>query len=146
MTTHTKLAKFGFSFRRCASVIEYRSIGSCSSSGLCAGLLITGLCFQLPLTASLWHRMPIRGYQHFQEPVLKCRLNMFWQNRVTYLSIRTNAGISPPGYSASPRTRFRNLGSVLILDQYVVSPYGKAFLIWITTQTSKLYIPDPLWW
>ena len=35
-----------------ASVIEYRSIGSCSSSGLCAGLLITGFHFQLLPTAS----------------------------------------------------------------------------------------------
>ena len=33
-----------------ASVIECRSIGSCSSSGLCAGLMITGLHFQLLFT------------------------------------------------------------------------------------------------
>ena len=33
-----------------ASVIEYRSIGNCSSSGLCAGLMITGHHFQLLLT------------------------------------------------------------------------------------------------
>ena len=33
-----------------ASVIECRSIGSCSGSGLCAGLMITGLHFQLLLT------------------------------------------------------------------------------------------------
>ena len=33
-----------------AGVIDYRSIGSCSSSGLCAGLLITGFHFQLLLT------------------------------------------------------------------------------------------------
>ena len=32
------------------SVIECRSIGSCSSSGLCAGLMITGLHFQLLLS------------------------------------------------------------------------------------------------
>ena len=34
-------------------VIECRSIGSCSSSGLCAGLLITGFHFQLLLTLPL---------------------------------------------------------------------------------------------
>ena len=33
-----------------ASVIEWRSIGSFSSSGLCAGVLITGSHFQLLLT------------------------------------------------------------------------------------------------
>ena len=33
-----------------ASVPECTSIGSCSSSGLCAGLMITGLHFQLLLT------------------------------------------------------------------------------------------------
>ena len=44
-----------------ASVIECRSIGSYSSTGLCAGLMITGRHFQLLLTASLWHRMPVRG-------------------------------------------------------------------------------------
>ena len=33
-----------------ASVIECRIIGSCSSSGLCAGLMITGHHFQLLLT------------------------------------------------------------------------------------------------
>ena len=33
-----------------ASVIECISIGSCSSSGLCAGLMITGLHFQLLFT------------------------------------------------------------------------------------------------
>ena len=46
-----------------ASVIECRSIGSCSSSGLCAGLLHD---HRFPLsavthTASLWHKMPVRG-------------------------------------------------------------------------------------
>ena len=33
-----------------ANVIECRSIGSCSSSGLCAGLMITGFHFQLLFT------------------------------------------------------------------------------------------------
>ena len=33
-----------------AGVIECRSIGSCGSSELCAGLMITGLHFQLLLT------------------------------------------------------------------------------------------------
>ena len=33
-----------------ANVIECRIIGSCSSSGLCAGLMITGLHFQLLFT------------------------------------------------------------------------------------------------
>ena len=33
-----------------SGVIERRSIGSCSSSGLCAGLMITGLHFQLLFT------------------------------------------------------------------------------------------------
>ena len=32
------------------SVVECKSIGSCSSNGLCAGLMITGLYFQLLLT------------------------------------------------------------------------------------------------
>ena len=53
-----------------ASVIECRSIGSCSSSGLCAGLMITGFHFQyshcLPLTQNA-----SKGYENgFQEPVL----------------------------------------------------------------------------
>ena len=54
-----------------ACVIESRSTGSCSSRGLCAGRLITGLSFELLLTTSLWRRMPVKGYQYsFQEPVL----------------------------------------------------------------------------
>ena len=49
-----------------ASVIECRSIGSCSSSGLCAGLMITGLQFQLLFTLPpLWHRMPVRVWKQF---------------------------------------------------------------------------------
>ena len=44
-----------------ASVIECRSIGDCRSTGLCAGPMITGHHFQLLLSASLWHRMPVRG-------------------------------------------------------------------------------------
>ena len=61
-----------------ASVIECRSIGRCSSSGLCAGLMITGVNrSQLSAaihTASLWHKMPVRGYENnFQEPVLQIK-------------------------------------------------------------------------
>ena len=49
-----------------AGVIECRSIGSCSSSGLCAGLMITGLHFQLLFTQNA-----SKGYENnFQEPVL----------------------------------------------------------------------------
>ena len=45
-----------------ASVIEYRSIGSCSSDGLCAGLMITGLHFQLLFTLPPSDtRVPVRG-------------------------------------------------------------------------------------
>ena len=50
MTTLPKLVEFSFIPHMSASVIECRSIGSCSSSGLCAGLMITGLHFQLLLT------------------------------------------------------------------------------------------------
>ena len=55
-----------------ASVIECRSIGSCSSSGLCAGLMITGLHFQLLFTLPPSDRRPAsKGYENnFQEPVL----------------------------------------------------------------------------
>ena len=41
------------------SVFECTSSSNCSSSGLGAVLLITGLCFQLLLKTSLWHRMPV---------------------------------------------------------------------------------------
>ena len=37
---------------------------SAFSCGLCAGFLITGLCFQLTLTTSLWHIMPVRGIKN----------------------------------------------------------------------------------
>ena len=47
MTTLSKLVEFSIIPYMSASVIECRSIGSCSSSGLCAGLMITGLHFQL---------------------------------------------------------------------------------------------------
>ena len=50
MTTLPKLVEFSFIPYMSASVIECRSIGSCSSSGLCAGLMITGLHFQLLFT------------------------------------------------------------------------------------------------
>ena len=50
MTTLPKLVEFSFIPCMSASVIECRSIGSCSSSGLCAGLMITGHHFQLLLT------------------------------------------------------------------------------------------------
>ena len=46
MTTQPKLVEFSFIAYVSACVIECRSIGSCSSSGLCAGLMITGLHFQ----------------------------------------------------------------------------------------------------
>ena len=45
-----------------ACVTECRCIGSCSSTRLCAGFLITGFCLQLLLITSLWHRMLIKGY------------------------------------------------------------------------------------
>ena len=44
-----------------ASVIECRSIGSYSSSGLCAGLMITGLYFQLLFTLPPSDRIPVKG-------------------------------------------------------------------------------------
>ena len=50
MTTLPKLVEFSFTPYMSASVIECRSIGSCSRSGLCAGLMITGFHFQLLLT------------------------------------------------------------------------------------------------
>ena len=50
MTTFPKLVEFSFIPYMSASVIESRSIGSCSRSGLCAGLMITGFHFQLLLT------------------------------------------------------------------------------------------------
>ena len=57
-------------------------------------------------TASLWHKMPERGYQdNFQESVLSYRLSMFCQSCVTCPSIRTDPEIPPPGYEAQPRTR-----------------------------------------
>ena len=53
MTTTTKLVELSFVTPYVSvSVIECRSIGSCSSSGLCAGLLVTGFHFQLLLTLS----------------------------------------------------------------------------------------------
>ena len=50
MTILSKLVEFSFIPCMSASAIECRSIGSCSRSGLCAGLMITGLHFQLLLT------------------------------------------------------------------------------------------------
>ena len=50
MTTLPKLVEFSFIPYMSAGVIECRSIGSCSSSGLCAWLMITGLHFQLLFT------------------------------------------------------------------------------------------------
>ena len=59
-------------------VIECKSISSCSSSGLVAGLLITGLHIQLALTTFLWNIMPVRRYQNnIQELVLYKRLCTF---------------------------------------------------------------------
>ena len=52
---------------------------------------------------------------------------MFCQNCVTCPSIRTDPGIPPPGYSATPHTRVL---SVLILGQ--VTQYGNPYLICIT--------------
>ena len=49
MTTPPKLVEFSF-LSLYVRVIECRSIGSCSSSGVCAGLMITCLHFQLLLT------------------------------------------------------------------------------------------------
>ena len=46
MTTLPKLVQFSF-IPISASAIGCRSSGSCSSTGLCAGLMITGLKFQL---------------------------------------------------------------------------------------------------
>ena len=46
---------------RSATVIECRRIGSCSSSGLCAGLLITPFHFQLLLTLPPSHKNAIKG-------------------------------------------------------------------------------------
>ena len=60
----------------------------------------------LPLTQNA-----SKGYQNnFQEPALWYRLSMFCQNSVTCPSIRTDPGIPPPGYSATPRTRVWGLG------------------------------------
>ena len=54
-----------------ASVIECRSIGTCSSGGLCAGLMITGLHFQLLFTLPPLTQSASKGYENnFQEPVL----------------------------------------------------------------------------
>ena len=53
MTTQPNLVEFSSIPYMSASVIECRSIGSCSSSGLCAGFMITGLHFQLLLTLPL---------------------------------------------------------------------------------------------
>ena len=62
-----------------ASVIEWRSVGSCSSTELCAGLLITGLHLQLLFTPCLpLTQNASKGYENnFQEPVLYYRLSMF---------------------------------------------------------------------
>ena len=107
MTTTTKLVESVFIPYMSASVTESRKIGSCSSSGLCAGL---DLGHKSPFSAathhsSFWQRLPVRGYQNnFQEPVLLYRLSMFCQNCVTCRSIPTDPGIPPLGYSTSPRT------------------------------------------
>ena len=50
ITTLPKLVEFSFIPYMSASVIECRSIGSFSISGLCAGLMITGHHFQLLIT------------------------------------------------------------------------------------------------
>ena len=118
-----------------ASVIECRSIGSCSSSGLCAGLMITGLQFQLlftlpppPPPPPPWHRMPVRGMKTIFKNLCYNKYGLPYC--VACPSIRTDPGIPPPGYSATPRTRVRDPGSVLILGQ--VTQYGNPYLICIT--------------
>ena len=127
----SQLVEFSFIAFMSACVIGFRSIGSCSSTGLCAGLLITGLCFQLLLTTSLWHRMPAKGYENnFQEPVLWYRLSMFCQNWVTCPSIRVDPGIPPPGTRLHFVPGFRDPGSVLILGQE--TQYGNPYLICMT--------------
>ena len=65
--------------------------------------VLTFSCYShcLPLTQNA-----SKGYENkFQEPVLYYKLSMFFQNCVTCPSIRTDAGIPLPGYSAGPRTR-----------------------------------------
>ena len=61
MATTTVLVEFSFLSPMSASVIECRSNGSCSSSGLCGGLLITGLDVLLLLTCLLLTQNSSKG-------------------------------------------------------------------------------------
>ena len=84
MTTTTKLVEFNFyPLYMSASVIESRIIDSCSRSGLCAVLLITGLHLQLLLTlptsgVSKWFSRTCAMIQiKYSLPKL-CHLPRYW--------------------------------------------------------------------
>ena len=119
MTTLPKLVEFSFIPYMSVSVIECRSIGSCSSSGLCAGLMITGLHFQLLLT--------------LPSDTELC----YNTDKVCFAKTVSPTPVFAqiPG-SHHPCTRlrllpgFRDPGSVLILGQ--VTQYGNPYLICIT--------------
>ena len=106
MTSATKLVEFSFIPYRSASVIECKSIGSCSRSGLCAGLMITGLHFQLLLTLNPSDTECQWGvWKQFSRNCAIIQIKHVCQNCVACFSSRMDPGIPPPGYSASPRTR-----------------------------------------
>ena len=69
-------------------------------------------CFQLLLTTYLCHRMPIEGYQkQYLRTCAIIQIKFICQHCVTCLAIRTDPGIPPPGYSASPRARVSGPGT-----------------------------------
>ena len=104
-----------------------RSQVSAFSCGLCAGFLITGLCFQLTLTTSLWHIMPVRGYQ---KKFKNLCYNTDWLCFAETVSPATVfvriLGSCHPGTRLPLVPGLMNVGSVLILGQ--VTQYGNPLL------------------
>ena len=122
MTTPTKLGEFSF-YPMSTSVIECRGSGSRNSSGLCTGLPVTSLRFQLPLTTSIWHKMPVRG--------IKTVLKTYAIIQIKYVLPKLH---HLPEYSYGSRDPTTQLlgfaSSVLILWQ--VTPYDNPYLNCIT--------------
>ena len=94
-----------------ANVIECRSICSCSSSGLRAGLMITGLHFQLLFTLL----PPDTECQQFSRTCAIIQIKYVLPKLCHLPQYSYGSRIPPPGLRLVPG--FRDPGSVLILGQ-----------------------------
>ena len=120
MTTLPKLVEFSFILYMSASVIECRSIGNCNSSGLCAGLMITGFHFQLLLTL-----LP----SIFKNLCYNTDLVCFAKTVSPAPVFVQIPGSHHPGTRLRLASGFRDPGSILRLGQ--VTQYGNPYLICI---------------